>query len=180
MLGVPKDVEDYDAGEVELTPEMVGELKKLASETHMSRADFKIYAKRMDEMNGTTNQNREDTRLAMGAELKTEWGLAFDDRYQMAENHIKENPGLGSIENMTPDQIRAHYEVARSLIGKPQAHDQPTNSNAMTPKEAKYQMDEITNNPIYMSFDPKDRVEQRRLVLKLTELRKASDPAKYG
>ncbi len=96
MLGVPKDTEDYDAGEVALSPEIITELKQLASQTHMTRADFKIYAKRMDEMNGTTNQQREDSRLAMGAELKTEWGLAFDDRYQMAENHIKENPGQGA------------------------------------------------------------------------------------
>jgi hypothetical protein len=180
MLGVPKSTDDYDAGEVALSPEIIGELKQLASETHMTRADFKIYAKRMDEMNGTTNQQKEDSRLAMGAELKTEWGLAFDDRYQMAENHIKENPGLGAIENMTPDQIRAHYEVARSLIGKPQAHTQPINSNVRTPSEAKHQMDEIKNNPVYMSFDPKDRHEQQRLVNKLNELRKESDPVKYG
>jgi hypothetical protein len=181
MLGVPKSTEDYDAGETSLTPEMIGELKQLAADTHMTRPDFKIYAKRMDEMNGATKQNNEDTRLAMGAELKGEWGLAFEDRYQMAENHIKENPGFGSIENMTPDQIRAHYETARSLIGKPQAHSQPNHgNNAMTPDEAKYQMDEIMNNVAYMSSEPQHRQEHQRLLIKMNELRKASDPELYG
>jgi hypothetical protein len=180
MLGVPDSVDDYDPGEVSLSPEIITELKQLAASTHMSRDQFKTYVKRMDEMNGMTVQQKEEARTAMGAELKTEWGLAFEDRYHVVENHLSENPDLGSIEGMTPNQIRAHYAVARSLIGKPQAHSQPVNSNAMTPSEAKYQMAEIMKNPAYMSPEPQERQEHQRLLLKMNELRKASDPAKYG
>jgi hypothetical protein len=50
----------------------------------------------------------------------------------------------------------------------------------MTPDEAKYQMDEIMNNPAYMSAEPQHRGEHQRLLIKMNELRKASDPSKYG
>jgi hypothetical protein len=127
-----------------------------------------------------TIKQKEDARTQAGAELKTEWGLAFEDRYNMVESHLSENPGLGSIEGMSPEQITAHYAVSRSLIGKPQAHGQPTQSNAMSPSEAKFQMDEIMKNPAYMSQEPQHRHEHQRLLLKMNELRKASNPAKYG
>jgi hypothetical protein len=181
MLGVPKDVEGYETGESKMDGDLMGQLKQLATKHHWSRDQWKGYLADMESMQGQTKQNKEDTRLAMGAELKGEWGLAFDDRYQMAENHIKENPGLGNIENMSPDQIRAHYDVARSLIGKPQAHNQPNHgNNAMTPDEAKYQMNEIKGNPAWMSDEPQHRQKHAQLLKDMHKLRIASDPAKYG
>ena len=49
-----------------------------------------IYLEDMADMSGATLQMKEDARVRMGAELKTEWGMAFEDRYAVVEKHLSE------------------------------------------------------------------------------------------
>ncbi|GAG00062.1 unnamed protein product, partial [marine sediment metagenome] len=181
MMGVPEDGTGYSVEGVEgLNDDVLNELKALALDTNMTKAQFKKYASKMAEMQGFTNQQKEDSRTRMGAELKTEWGMAFEDRYAVVEKHLRENPGLGMIENMSPDQIKAHYEVSRGLNGVKQAYNQPTASAIMTPAEAAAQVKEIDNNPSFWSLEPADRQLQNTLKIKRIELMRIANPEKYG
>jgi hypothetical protein len=180
MLGVPENIDGYDAAEIKLDENIVSELKQLAFKTNMTKKQFQAYAMQMAEMNDYTQQQKEDSRTRMGAELKTEWGMAFEDRYAVVEKHLAENPDLGSIEGMTPGQVRGHYAIATSLRGTSQAHNQPnTPSNTMTPDEARAQIDEINQNPIFMDGFT-NPVEHKRLMMKRIELMKMSDPQRYS
>jgi hypothetical protein len=180
MLGVPKNIDDYDAGDTKLDADMVNQLRQLGAKTNMTQAQFKAYIRSMDDMNGITQQQTEDARIRMGAELKTEWGMAFEDRYAVVEKHLQENPDLGPIENMNPSQLRGHYAVARSLNGTAQMHSQPTPaSNMLAPDEARAQIHEIRNNPAFLDATV-DRNEHKRLVAKNIELMKSANPGRYS
>jgi hypothetical protein len=180
MLGVPEDTDGYEWNGEGLSPEIVGELRQLAKTTNMTKAQFKAYVNQMAEMQGTTLQVREEARLAQGAELKAEWGMAFEDRYEMVERFLKEREGLGSIENLNPHQIKAYYDIAKSLVGKPQVHSQPQTPGGITPSEARERIAEIERHPAYMSNNPADRAEHMRLIKKRVELLIAADPARYA
>jgi len=169
MLGVPETVEGYDSGDIKLDDETMSELKQLALQTNMSKAQFTAYAKRMESMNEFTVTQNDDARTRMGAELKSEWGMAFDDRYAVVERHLNENPDLGSIKNMSPAQIRGHYAIARSLNGTAQAHSQPASQNNLTPDEARKQIDEIHRNPLFIDGFS-DMAEHKRLLSKRIDL----------
>jgi hypothetical protein len=180
MLGVPDDIDGYTTDGVELDQEIITELRNLASETKMTKAQWKRYAELMSEMQAATNRNREDARIRAGAELKTEWGMAFEDRYAVVENFIKENEGIGKIEHMGPEQIKAMYSVAISQIGTKQAFGQPTTETHLSPDEAKARIKEIDNNPKFRSSNPADRDESMRLAKERVELLRASNPARYA
>ena len=180
MLGVPENAEGYVWDGEGLDDDTITELRSLAQKTNMTKKQFKAYVGLMSEMNGSTLQMKEDARVRMGAELKTTWGMAFEDRYAVVEKHLKENPDLGSIETMTPIQISAHYELAKALTGVPQLHDQPPKAGSLTPDEAQAQMTEIDNNPAYMSTNPADRLEHMRLIKKRHALSIVANPARYA
>jgi hypothetical protein len=181
MRGVPEDADGYSIEGIEgLSEDVVNELKQLAHGTNMSKSQFKIYATKMAEMQGFTNQQKEEARTTMGAELKTEWGMAFEDRYAVVERHLNENPGLGSIEHMSPDQIKAHYEVSRGLNGVKQAFSQPASAPIMTPAEAQAQIKEIDTNPRFWSAEPADRQYQKEMQAKRTDLMRLASPDLYG
>ena len=180
MLGVPESDDGYVWEGEGLDGDTISELRKLATDTNMTKTQWKAYVNRMAEMNDSTHQMREDSRVRMGAELKTEWGMAFEDRYAVAEKFISEHAGLGSIENMAPEQIKEYYEISKSLIGKPQAFNQPPAAPVNSPAEALAKLAEIKKNPVVLSTNPADRFEQQRLLKLKIELMKQSDPVKYG
>lgn len=181
MLGVPDDVSAYEYEGAGLSPEIIGELRTLARDTNMTKTQWKAYVHRMDEMSELTTAQREEARVRMGAELKTEWGMAFEDRYSVVEKFMQENPGLGTVESLNPEQMKTYYELSKALLGKPQAGSQPSpRSGAMTPEEATAQIAEIDKTSAFMSSNPADRQEHMRLMNKRVELMRMADPAKYG
>jgi hypothetical protein len=180
MLGVPDDISGYEYDGTNLTPEMVAEFKMAAKEADMTKAQWKKQIKIWDEMGAATQQQKEEARTRMGAELKGEWGMAFEDRYHVVEKFIEENPGLGNIDSMSPEQIKTYYNLSKSLLQQPQTGTQPPPRGAITPEEARAQIAEIKNNPAFMSTNPAHRQEHQRLMKKHIELLKMSDPQKYG
>ncbi len=179
MLGVPDELDGYSGEGIDLNDQIMGELRQLAKDTNMSKAQWNKYIAKMNEMQSYTTQQKEDTRTRMGAELKTEWGMAFEDRYAVVEKHLAENPDLGSIDQMTPEQIRGHYSVARSLTGVAQAHNQPAPTGKITPAEALSQLTEVRNNPLFMD-GYSNMPEHKRLVAKSIELMQLADPSRYA
>ena len=180
MLGVPEDTSGYGYDGTGLNEELVGELRALAKDTNMTKTQWKAYVKRMDEMSEMTTQQREESRVRMGAELKTEWGMAFEDRYSVVEKFMQENPGLGTVESLNPEQMKTYYSLSKSLLGKPQAGTQPPPRGAITPDEARAQIKELENHPAFMSNNPSDRMEHMRLIKKRIELMRYANPEKYG
>ena len=178
MMGVPEDVDGYLWEGEGLDATIVSELKALAHDTGMSKTQFNKYIKKMAEMQGATNQQSEDARVRMGAELKNEWGMAFEDRYAVVERHLHDNPGLGDVSQMSPSQMQAHYQMSRSLNGTKQMNQQPyVQDSQNTPEEAKAKMKEIMDNPVYFSSDPKDRFVQAEMRKKIPQLIRESNPS---
>ena len=180
MMGVPEDAEGYSVDGIDLDASLVNELRQLAKDTNMSKTQWKTYVSKMAGMQTATQQSAEDSRVRMGAELKTVWGLAFEDRYAVVQRFLEERPGYGSVETQSPQQMVEHYETARALKGHKQMGDQPVTSARNTPDEAKAQIKEIDNNPRFRSGLPEDRVESMRLAKKRIELLRDSDPAYYA
>jgi len=143
----------------------------------MSKTQFKKYINKMAEMQGVTNTQNEDSRVRMGAELKQEWGMAFEDSYAVVERHLQDNPGLGDISQQSPAAMKVHYEMSRSLNGTRQAAEQPyVHDVRNTPEEARAKMKEIMDNPIYFSSDPKDRFAQAEMRKRIPDLIRESNP----
>ena len=181
MLGVPEKPEDYVWEGDGLDAEVLTQLKIVGHNAHMTKEQFKAYANQMAEMQTVTNQTKEDARLRNGAELKGEWGMAFEDRYAVVEKYLSERPGLGGIETMSPAQIKIYYNDAIALTGKPQINSQPASqSGALTPQEAKARIQEIDGNPLFGSSDPTQRHEHNRLLIKRIELMKQAYPERYS
>ena len=93
---------------------------------------------------------------------------------------MQENPGLGLVENLNPEQMKTYYELSKSLLGKPQVGHQPPPPGKMTPEEAKAQIHEIEQHPSFMSTNPAERAEHMRLIHKRIELMRYADPEKYA
>lgn len=146
MLGVPENIDGYSDDGIDLDAATLGEIKQVAHKANMTKAQYKAYALQMAEMNGFTQQQREESRTRMGAELKGSWGMAFEDRYAVVEKLLTEKPSLGNIETASPSQMVALYDVAVSLTGQAQAHSQPAPQNTMSPTEAQSQLDELMSN----------------------------------
>lgn len=180
MQGVPEDVGGYDLSDINLDEATLRELANVALKTNMSKLQFRSYAKQMAEMQGVSTQQNEDSRVRMGAELKTVWGMAFEDRYAVVEKFVNEREGLGSVESLSPNQMVAYYDIAKSLTGSKQVFTQPGTSSVMTPDEAKSRIAEIDANPKFRSGLPQDRFESARMAKERIELMRQSDPAKYG
>jgi len=178
MMGVPDSVDGYSWDGEGLDDTIVSELKTLAHDTRMSKTQFTKYIVKMAEMQGATNQQSEEARLRMGAELKNEWGMAFEDRYAVVEKHLHDNPGLGDVSQQSPAQMQAHYQMSRSLNGTKQMNQQPyVQDSQNTPEEAKAKMKEIMDNPVYFSSDPKDRFVQAEMRKKIPQLIRESNPS---
>ena len=156
------------------------EFKALAAKHKFTKAQWKGFIGDMKEFATVTAQQKEDARIRMGAELKTEWGLAFEDRYAVVEQFVGERPGLGTVENLSPEQMKEYYGIAKSLVGTAQAHSQPINDTSVSPSEAIEQIAEIDRNPVRHSYAPADRPEQQRLMKKRIELMRKAYPEKYG
>ena len=169
MLGVPESIDGYVSDGIDLDENTISELKQVAFKANMTKAQYKAYAMQMAEMNGFTVQQREDSRVRMGAELKTEWGMAFEDRYAVVEKFLGENPDLGAIENATPSQMRGFYSVARSLTGVAQAHNQPVREVNRSPQEAKAQLQELRNNPNFTDGQTNPYVSKAKYYLSSDE-----------
>jgi len=180
MTGVPENDEGYKYEGTDFDADTINELRKLAVKHKFTKTQWKGYIEDMTEMSGATMQMREDTRTRMGAELKTEWGMAFEDRFAVVEQHLSERPAMGGIADYSPEQIKVLYADAIALVGKPQAFKQPDSQNSMSPSEAKEQIAEIDGNPVRHSYSPADRPEQQRLMKKRIELMRKAYPEKYG
>jgi len=178
MLGVPENTDGYDSGDAKIPADQIAELKQLAVDTNMSKAQFKKYVTRMAEMGAFVSEQQAEALLVANAELKGTWGLAYPDRIKIAERHIIDN-GMGQLSDYSANQIEAHYNMAVSLVGKPQAHNQPDPVSTTAPAEAQEQLAELRANP-HFTDRLTNPVEHKRLVLKNIELMKAAHPERYA
>jgi hypothetical protein len=181
MIGVPVDADGYDAGDTQLDDATIGELKQLAVNTKMTKVQFKNYISDMDKMNNFTQTQREESLTLQGAQLKDVWGLATPDRLKVVESHLAEN-NLGVLANYSPEQIQGHYNVAISLVGKAQAHSQPTPTNGLVPDEAKAQLVEVSAQLFDKQLDLQhtNPVKYKNLMDKRITLMEAANPARYS
>jgi hypothetical protein len=180
-IGVPDDIDGYEVGDVKMDDSLVGELKQLAVNNHWTKDQWTGYLKSMEDMQGQTQQNNDDARVRMGAELKTEWGLAYDDRMKVVDNYLQEY-GHREIGAYTPQDIQAFYKSAVSLVGKAQAHRQPERQRGLAPDEAKAQLAEV-NGQLFdrkLDLEHTNPTKYAHLKTKRIELMTASDPGRYS
>lgn len=148
-LGKPEDESGYALEDA--TEEELKDLRAMAKEVGMTKAQFKKFAEGMLGANKLGKAQFEERITREQMTLKQHWGAATDERYQDILN-IAEATGasealINEIKNKTIDANTAKwlYQLGKQLGGEAvQAHVQ---QKQMAPDEARESIDDILNNP---------------------------------
>ena len=179
-LAAPEGFDQYDQGLSDWFREAAHGAKLPASQAQKLHDSF------VERMMGTYNEQvagAQDQNAKWEAELKTEYGTAFDERVATARTAMREfgTPELGQIIEAAglgsnPDLVRAFAKIGMQLGTGPQFKDvEGAGRFGTTPEMAREQIAEIRANPALMdSAHPENKVLNERLT-RLTELAFGTD-----
>jgi hypothetical protein len=186
QLGKPAEVSEYALTAVEgltLSDEKVGELKKFAHESGLTRKQFDAFMGKMltqDASNMGAAQTEHDAKLA---ELKGEWGAAYDQRIAKVNKMLELTGGEERVTqaladgNLTAAEVKWFYSLSERLGGGEggevggQGKGEP--APIMTPHEALLQLRELEKGRLGV-FMPKE--EEVAFIKRRMELMKLSKP----
>lgn len=186
QLGKPAEVNEYALTAVEgltLSDEKVGELKRFAHESGLTRKQFDAFMGKMltqDASNFSAAQTAHDAKLA---ELKGEWGAAYDQRVAKVNKMLEMTGGEERLTqdladgNLSAAEVKWFHSLAERLGGGEggeiggQGKGEP--APMMTPHEAVLQLSELEKGRIGV-FMPAE--EQAAFIKKRMELIKLAKP----
>ena len=144
-LGKPDEIDKYEMPEGNALPEEVtAEMRQIAFEADMTKAQFKKWADGMSTRHTEATGKATEAMEAQMAELKTEWGMTTDERLNAAKAVNEQFYPGRDFEALTPAEKKGLYDIHVSMTGKgPQGPAQPNPQAGMTPQEARDQADEI-------------------------------------
>lgn len=140
-LGRPADEKGYEA-KVEGVDLDLASLQAEAKAEGLTKAQF---AKRLEKV-VTAARASQDARKAADAELRKEWGPAYEEKVLAAKAAaLKLGVPESALASIPPSQLKVWANVAKSIGGEGrQVGDQGANPTGMpTPAEAKVQLAEI-------------------------------------
>lgn len=181
-LGVPEDPSKYETVKLDdfafdETREAV--IRKAAHEAGLTPSQYKSIVSEMLEYDKGNLGNRETQNMEQMRELKSEWGLAFDDKKAMA-NKVRET----FLDFIPENGMDARTIKALNIIGTQLLESEGSvgdlrndgSDGALTPADALNEIQEIMDNndhPYWNQHDPRHNDALNHMV----ELRKAADPS---
>jgi len=186
QLGKPAEVSDYALTAVEgaaVSDEQVGELKRFALESGLTRKQFDVFMGKMLTREASSTTAAQTAHDAALAELKGEWGAAYDQRLGKVAKMLELTGGDADlVEAMTSGNLKASelkwfHSLAERLgsgeggeIGG-QGKTEP--APIMTPHEAVLQLRELEKGRLGV-FMPQE--EQAAFIKRRMELLKLAKP----
>lgn len=168
LFGTPESADKYDVPEgVTLPDGAEATLREVMFEANMTKRQAEAMLKGMFKRGEEVTKVNSEAKLESEKKLRGEWGAAYDQRMAMIKK-IKDQFGVDGDPNKLYDLAK------RMLSGEKEFAAQPETSLAMTPAEAKRQIEEIENNPEY--WDKKNPMRQQVLVKRRLELAKWAFP----
>jgi len=151
QLGRPEEAAGYAMPEVEGAPmsdDRASFLSEVAHEAGLSRGQFeKVMNKVLAQEAEVVQAQQAEFEQGM-SNLKTEWGMAFDERSGVAEKVRSQFMKHVPAEAVGPETMKALYEIGKQLGGETaQVLNQGETGAALTPQDAQTQISEIRNNP---------------------------------
>ena len=186
QLGRPAEVNEYALTEVEgmaLSDEKVGELKRFAHESGLTRKQFDAFMGKMLTQDASQMGVAQTAHEAELAELKGEWGAAYDQRTAKIAKMLELTGGEARLGesltdgNLTANEMRWFHGLAEKLGsgegGTVGAQGKGEPAPIMTPHEAVLQLRELEKGRIGV-FMPAE--EQTAFIKRRMELLKLAKP----
>jgi hypothetical protein len=186
QLGKPTEANDYALTDVEgitVPDERVGELKAFAHAAGLTRTQFDAFMGKLLAQDASQQGTAQTAHEAELAELKGEWGAAYDQRVAKINKMLELTGGEARLteslaaEHLTANEVRWFHSLAERLGGGEggavgsQGKGEP--EPIMTPHEAVLQLRELEKNRIGV-FMPKE--EQDAFIKRRMELLKLAKP----
>ena len=185
-LGRPKEATEYAPPEgVALAEEALAALRKEAGEEGLTRSQFAARAKRL----ASALQERDQAATQAVADLKAEWGAAYDERLAQvrgvldtlqAPQALRDAAAKGQIDKATANML---FRAAKTLGTQPREVGRQGGTGgaagSLTPAEAQAKVKELMRNPLFNN-PGQDPDEYRRLVGEYTRLQPLAYPELAG
>lgn len=154
-LGRPEDPNGYEFAEIEgssYDDERKQFIAQAAHEVGLTKKQLKQLDEKLRtaEVEQVTKMKSEVNGKLL--ELKQEWGLAFEERNQLARK-VVDSFFPNAPENLTAGELQAFYKIGKQLMGT--GHEiisQGAAPEQDTPSEARAKIAEIRNNPDHPYF----------------------------
>ncbi len=155
QLGRPDDASGYEFAEVEGS-EYSDDRKQFIAEIAHKAGLTKTQLKALDKELRTAEVSSAGAVLRAHDEaisdLKSEWGLTFDDRVHMAKKVAQIY--LPEVTNLSASELKAFHKIGKSLGNTPEFRAQEhENAHENDPQEARAKINEIRGNPDHPYFD---------------------------
>jgi hypothetical protein len=168
LFGKPDKSDEYQIPEGVTLPDGSEEaIRAMMFDANLTKRQAEQFLRSMGKKGAEVTQTKADAALAEEKALRAEWGATYDQRMVMV-GKIREQFGIDG------DAKKLYGIAERMLSGKAEMSLQPETSTAMTPAEAKRQIEEIENNPEY--WDRKNPVRQNVLIKRRLELARYAYP----
>ena len=186
-LGRPETPQDYGIaadGSI-VTEEVAKEYSDIAHKLRLTpdqaQGVLEYYRSTVEKTGAATVEMAEAAREATVSSLKQEWGRAFDQKVEAAAKVAQEfgNPEMfditlqdGSKLGDNPEFIKAFAKIAdfRQSVTSEDTVAEMSQSNVMTPADAKAEIDAIMNDRNGPYWDRKNLVGRQQAVARVQEL----------
>lgn len=179
-LGMPEKAEEYELPEVEgieLDDDRIGFLRSVAHKVGVTKSQFHDFMHEVLKQDAEALSAKKSDHEKSMAELKQDWGHAFDERATMAEKAREQFFPFIPKEEMGAETMKALYSVAEQLGGElAQLNRQEGDTGKITPAEAQSQIGEIMRNRQHPYWNPSDPGHEDA-VQRMVELHKLANPS---
>jgi uncharacterized protein YukE len=178
-LGMPEQPSEYEIPEMEgiqMDDDRVEFLQSAAHDIGLTKKQFHDVMAKVLEKDAADIQSQQQARDQKMAELKQEWGQAFDKYAGYAEQLRQQYLPFIPAEQMGAETLRGLAQLAEAMGGEgAEVLNQSSASDSVTPEEAQNQINEIYNNrqhPFWNASDPGHSDALQRML----KLQKAANP----
>jgi len=167
-LGKPVDVDGYRLDDsANVTAEQLAELRGIAQEAGLTKAQFKSVAGKILNTNKESNEATEAHYKDQTDALRSEWGAAYNERLGLAKDIAERTEApeslLKAIEEGKADAatVKWVYQLSKQLGGESATSGVPVETTrgkaTLTPAEANNVIDDVMNNskhPYWINSHP--------------------------
>lgn len=181
QLGAPEKPEEYPVPElpegVNIPEDRINQLRELAFEAGVTKDQFQKVMAKLVEQDVKMIEEYAQRFMEGHKALREEWGVAYDERVERADQIREQFFPFIPKEEMNADTAKALYEISLRLGSEPvdMSTQGSAGTGAMAPAEAQQRIDEIMRNREHPYWNPSDPGHEAA-VQRVIELQKMANP----